>query len=114
MQDARLAQRGFLTLTGVSKRYAGVRALEDVDFACERGKIHAVLGENGAGKSTLIKIMAGVVQPDAGTMCLAGNNVSFPTPSAANAAGAHSPPACQRRSLNVRRAGSPWPGTTRP
>ena len=87
MQDARPAQRGFLALTGISKRYAGVRALEDVDFACERGKIHAVLGENGAGKSTLIKIIAGVVQPDAGTMCLAGNNVSFPTPSAANAAG---------------------------
>src|SRR5579864_2377031 len=87
MQDARLAQSGFLTLTGISKRYAGVRALEDVDFACERGKIHAVLGENGAGKSTLIKIIAGVVQPDAGTMCLAGNDVSFPTPSAANAAG---------------------------
>jgi ribose transport system ATP-binding protein len=87
MQDALLAQRAFLTLTGISKRYAGVRALEGVDFACERGKIHAVLGENGAGKSTLIKIIAGVVQPDAGTMCLAGNNVSFTTPSAANAAG---------------------------
>jgi len=87
MRDARPAQRGFLALTGISKRYAGVRALEDVDFACERGKIHAVLGENGAGKSTLIKIIAGVVQPDAGTMRLAGNNASFPTPSAANAAG---------------------------
>src|ERR1700746_486648 len=86
MQDTRLA-RPFLTLTGISKRYAGVHALEGVDFACERGKIHSVLGENGAGKSTLIKIIAGVVQPDAGTMCLAGNNVSFPTPSAANAAG---------------------------
>src|SRR5580692_4040430 len=87
MQDAGLAQRGFLTLTGVSKRYAGVRALEDVDFACERGKIHAVLGENGAGKSTLIKIIAGVVQPDAGGMRFGGADVSFATPSAANAAG---------------------------
>jgi ribose transport system ATP-binding protein len=77
----------FLTLSGISKRYAGVRALEGVDFACERGKIHAVLGENGAGKSTLIKIIAGVVQPDTGTMSLAGNTVSFATPSAANAAG---------------------------
>jgi ribose transport system ATP-binding protein len=87
MQDAIPTQSAFLTLTGISKRYAGVRALEGVDFACERGKIHAVLGENGAGKSTLIKIIAGVVQPDAGTMCLAGNYVSFATPSAANAAG---------------------------
>src|ERR1700747_2860973 len=87
MQDAVPTQPAFLTLSGISKRYAGVRALEAVDFACERGKIHAVLGENGAGKSTLIKIIAGVVQPDAGTMCLDGNNVSFATPSAANAAG---------------------------
>jgi ribose transport system ATP-binding protein len=87
MQDGALAQRAFLTLSGISKRYAGVRALEGVDFACERGKIHAVLGENGAGKSTLIKIIAGVVQPDAGHIRLAGQDVSFGTPSAANAAG---------------------------
>jgi ribose transport system ATP-binding protein len=87
MQDAAPTERTFLTLSGISKRYAGVRALEDVDFACERGKIHAVLGENGAGKSTLIKIIAGVVQPDAGSMRLAGKDVRFTTPAAANAAG---------------------------
>lgn len=87
MSDATLTPPAFLALSGISKRYAGVRALEGVDFACERGKIHAVLGENGAGKSTLIKIIAGVVQPDAGTMRLGGRNVSFATPSAANAAG---------------------------
>ena len=62
----------FLVLTGVSKRYGGVPALENVDFGCGRGRIHAVLGENGAGKSTLIKIVAGVVQPDAGTIALDG------------------------------------------
>lgn len=61
MPDATPSQPAFLALSGISKRYAGVRALEGVDFACERGKIHAVLGENGAGKSTLIKIIAGVV-----------------------------------------------------
>jgi ribose transport system ATP-binding protein len=87
MPEATSSQPAFLTLSGISKRYAGVRALEGVDFACERGKIHAVLGENGAGKSTLIKIIAGVVQPDAGTMRLGGDDVSFATPSAANAAG---------------------------
>jgi ribose transport system ATP-binding protein len=86
MQDAS-TQGAFLTMSGISKRYAGVRALEGVDFACERGRIHAVLGENGAGKSTLIKIIAGVVQPDAGHMRLAGRDVSFASPSAANAAG---------------------------
>lgn len=87
MPAADPTQSAFLELAGISKRYAGVRALEGVDFACERGKIHAVLGENGAGKSTLIKIIAGVVQPDSGRMRLAGSEVSFATPSAANAAG---------------------------
>ncbi|HEX2528926.1 MAG TPA: sugar ABC transporter ATP-binding protein [Geminicoccus sp.] len=77
----------FLSLSGVSKRYGGVRALENVDFACRQGSIHAVLGENGAGKSTLIKIIAGVVQPDEGVMRLEGNEVQFRTPLAANAAG---------------------------
>src|SRR5580693_6255730 len=87
MQDTVPTKSALLTLSGISRRYGGVRALEDVDFACESGKIHAVLGENGAGKSTLIKIIAGVVQPDAGSMRLAGNDVRFATPSAANAAG---------------------------
>ncbi|WP_369724785.1 sugar ABC transporter ATP-binding protein [Bradyrhizobium sp. LLZ17] len=87
MPAADPTQPAFLELAGISKRYAGVRALESVDFACERGKIHAVLGENGAGKSTLIKIIAGVVQPDSGRMRLAGSDVGFTTPAAANAAG---------------------------
>jgi ribose transport system ATP-binding protein len=76
-----------LALSSVSKRYGGVRALEGVDFACARGRIHAVLGENGAGKSTLIKIIAGVVQPDEGRMRLEGAEVRFANPAAANAAG---------------------------
>jgi ribose transport system ATP-binding protein len=84
---AAAAGEAFLALSGISKRYGGVRALEEVDFACGRGRIHAVLGENGAGKSTLIKIVAGVVQPDSGTIRLGGDLVSFQTPSAANAAG---------------------------
>src|SRR5580704_7857835 len=75
----------FLALSGIAKRYGGVRALEGVDFSCASGKIHAVLGENGAGKSTLIKIVAGVVRPDAGSMRLDGAVVSFSNPSAANA-----------------------------
>ncbi|KAA2236046.1 sugar ABC transporter ATP-binding protein [Salinarimonas soli] len=77
----------FLALSGISKRYGGVRALENVDFACAPGSIHAVLGENGAGKSTLIKIVSGVVQPDTGAMTLDGAPVRFPTPAAANRAG---------------------------
>jgi ribose transport system ATP-binding protein len=74
-------------LENISKRYGGVHALRDVDFACSRGSIHAVLGENGAGKSTLMKIMAGVVRPDEGRMTLEGTPVTFSNPSAANRAG---------------------------
>lgn len=77
----------FLTLSGISKRYGGVRALDGVTFACARGSIHAVLGENGAGKSTLIKIISGVVRPDEGEMRLDGRPVAFTDPAAANRAG---------------------------
>ena len=56
-----------LRMEGVSKRYGGVRALENADLTVTRGRIHAILGENGAGKSTLIKVMAGVVIPGRGT-----------------------------------------------
>jgi ribose transport system ATP-binding protein len=77
----------FFVLENISKRYGGVHALRDVDFACSRGSIHAVLGENGAGKSTLMKIMAGVVRPDEGRMTLEGTPVTFSNPSAANRAG---------------------------
>ncbi len=74
-------------MQGISKRYGGVRALQDAGLVIEAGRIHAVLGENGAGKSTLIKIMAGVVAPDEGRMLLDGEPVSFTSPAAANAAG---------------------------
>jgi len=74
-------------MQGVSKRYGGVRALQDAQLAIEAGRIHAVLGENGAGKSTLIKIMAGVVAPDEGRMLFDGQPVSFASPAAANEAG---------------------------
>ena len=77
----------FLVLSGISKRYGGVRALENVDFACARGRIHAVLGENGAGKSTLIKVVAGVVQPDSGSIKLEGVPYQFRNPAEATAAG---------------------------
>ncbi len=76
-----------VALTGVSKFFAGARALEGVDFACRRGTIHGVLGENGAGKSTLIKIMSGVLAPDAGEMRLDGRPVAFASPSEAARAG---------------------------
>ncbi|APH71297.1 sugar ABC transporter ATP-binding protein [Aquibium oceanicum] len=72
---------------GISKYFAGIRALENVDFACRPGTIHAILGENGAGKSTLIKIMSGVLAPDAGDMLLEGRPVSFTSPDEATRSG---------------------------
>src|ERR1700679_2616117 len=61
---------GLLTLTGVSKQFGGVRALDDVDLVVERGSVHALVGENGAGKSTLGEIIAGIHTPDAGEIRL--------------------------------------------
>ena len=76
-----------LRMEGVSKRYGGVRALEEAVLNVHGGRVHAILGENGAGKSTLIKVMAGVVAPDKGRMTLEGQEVSFPDPASANNAG---------------------------
>jgi len=66
--------------TGIVKRFGPVVALNDVSFACERGEIHALLGENGAGKSTLVKILAGAQSPDAGSLSFDGNAVTFHSP----------------------------------
>jgi ribose transport system ATP-binding protein len=80
-------QDDLLRMEGISKRYGGVRALENASLSLRAGRVHALLGENGAGKSTLIKVMAGVVAPDEGRMLLDGREVRFATPAAANAAG---------------------------
>ena len=70
----------FLRLEGVTKRYGGVTALANVDFACSLGTIHAVVGENGAGKSSLMKIIAGVIRPDEGRIYLDETLVHFTSP----------------------------------
>ena len=63
---------------GVSKRFGGVQALQDIDLASRRGSIHALVGENGAGKSTLGKIIAGVHRPDDGELRVNGAKGSLP------------------------------------
>lgn len=64
----------------VSKHYAGVRALDEVDFEIREGEIHCLAGTNGSGKSTLVKIISGVVQPEKGcTIEIAGKEVAHLT-----------------------------------
>ncbi|MEZ5668355.1 MAG: ATP-binding cassette domain-containing protein [Alphaproteobacteria bacterium] len=69
-----------LRLAGVSKRYPGVLALDDVTLACSAGEVHAILGENGSGKSTLLKIASGALAPDAGTVEIDGQRLDEANP----------------------------------
>jgi len=69
---ARVGANVALEVRGISKRFGGTRALNDISIEFERGKVLALLGENGAGKSTLIKILAGVHAPDAGEILYRG------------------------------------------
>ena len=64
-----------LQAKGLAKHYGGIQALEDVNFDVCTGEIHALCGENGAGKSTLVKILAGLVTPDAGEITVASTSL---------------------------------------
>ena len=77
----------FLQMSHITKRFPGVLALSNVDFALRKGEVHALLGENGAGKSTLMKILSGVYQPDEGDIIFEGQSVSFANPLSAQSAG---------------------------
>ena len=81
------AAEPLLTLTGVSKRFGGALALDDVGFDLLPGEIHGLIGENGAGKSTLMKILSGVHSPDEGEIALRGETVRFGSPAEAKARG---------------------------
>jgi inositol transport system ATP-binding protein len=77
----------FLRMSGISKSFPGVSALQDVTLEVAPGEILALLGENGAGKSTLLKILSGAQQPDEGTISIEGKEVVLPTPHAAQRLG---------------------------
>ncbi len=76
-----------VVMTGISKAFGGVKALDNVDFAVLPGEVHALLGGNGAGKSTILKVLNGVHRPDAGTIAVGGVALTTHTPEASRAAG---------------------------
>ncbi len=67
-----------LRMTGISKAFPGVQALDDVHLDAEAGSVHALMGENGAGKSTLMKVLAGIYRADTGRIELDGQEVLVP------------------------------------
>jgi simple sugar transport system ATP-binding protein len=87
-QEARdSAAPPLLELRGISKRFGELAANRDIDLVLRAGEVLGVLGENGAGKSTLMNVLSGLLQPDSGTIHVAGNEVHFTTPRAAHLAG---------------------------
>jgi ribose transport system ATP-binding protein len=67
-------------MTGISKSFGGVKALDDVGFKVRKGEIHALMGENGAGKSTLMKILSGAYHRDKGQIFIDGKEVHIASP----------------------------------
>ncbi|TCR66593.1 sugar ABC transporter ATP-binding protein [Bosea sp. BK604] len=74
---------GLLQMAGIEKRFPGVHALKQAQFELRAGEVHALMGENGAGKSTLMKILAGIYQPDSGSIAIDGQEVAIASPRAA-------------------------------
>jgi ribose transport system ATP-binding protein len=70
-----------LEMSGISKRFPGVLALDSVNLSVQPGEIHGLVGENGAGKSTIIKCLAGMYTPDEGTVTIDGETLAAVTPS---------------------------------
>ena len=69
-----------IELKGITKRFPGVVANDNIDFEIKAGEIHAVLGENGAGKTTLMNILFGILRPDEGEIYVRGKKVKFKSP----------------------------------
>lgn len=74
--------RSLLELRGIDKRFGGVHALRGANFsvALNTGVIHGLLGENGSGKSTLLGVLSGQIRPNAGSILLDGEPITFPSP----------------------------------
>src|SRR5680860_15227 len=76
-----------LEMKGITKRYPGVVASDDISFDLRRGEVHALLGENGAGKSTLMNVLYGLTTPDEGEISVRGRRADIHSPSDAIALG---------------------------
>ena len=76
-----------LELRGITKKFPGVVANDDVNLRLATGEVLALIGENGAGKSTLMSILYGMYRPDGGSILLDGKEVTFASPDDAIAAG---------------------------
>lgn len=80
-------EKYLIELTGISKSFPGVKALDGVSFNLKAGEVHALLGENGAGKSTLMKIISGIYGRDSGHYFFEGNDIGELTPKKAQELG---------------------------
>ncbi len=89
MREAKLLdiREPLVRMENIHKSFGMVRALKGVDFEVGENKVVALLGDNGAGKSTLVKILAGVLRPDKGTIYVQGKRVEFASPADARAMG---------------------------
>lgn len=83
VHEAASPSASLLTMSGITKSFPGVRALDGVDLEVRPGEVHCLLGQNGAGKSTLIKVLAGAHQPDGGHITWQGEEVTLRSPIAA-------------------------------
>ncbi|HXE81575.1 MAG TPA: sugar ABC transporter ATP-binding protein [Vicinamibacterales bacterium] len=87
IRSTRPSGEPLLRVRGLRKRFGPTVALDDVSFELRAGQVHALVGENGAGKSTLMNVLAGALQPDAGTMAIDGRPYRPTSPLDARRAG---------------------------
>jgi general nucleoside transport system ATP-binding protein len=82
-----VAEQTVLELRGITKRFPGIVANDDVDFDLREGEVHALLGENGAGKSTLMNVLYGLYRPDEGEILIKGRRAELGSPKTSIEAG---------------------------
>lgn len=87
LDQKREADVAHVEIEGIGKRFGATAALSDVSMSVEAGTVHGLLGENGAGKSTLMKVLSGIVTPDAGRVTVAGRRLRLGSPQASRDVG---------------------------